>query len=135
VERGEVIPASRSEEQQTEEISFADVLDELCVFYMAIGVSYEDFWYGDYCKLKYYRRSYEKQYEMKNEQAWLQGIYIQKAFEVVMDNFGYSLNGGKGRRPSTKYPESPFAITENEKKMEKQRNINKTLKWVEEGQK
>jgi hypothetical protein len=65
---------------------------------------------------------------------YMQGLYNFKAFKAVIDSFAWGLNGGKGARPDS-YLNYPIPITEAEKEAEKQRNIVKTLAWVEQGQK
>lgn len=67
----------------TEPLTFAELADELCPQYMAIGVPYEEFWFGDYTQLKYYRKAYELKCEHENYAAWLQGAYIYDAVCAV----------------------------------------------------
>ena len=103
---------------QVEPLTLGEQLDEWCAFYMAIGVPYEEFWYGDYCRLKYYVESYIQKKKMDNEMLWLQGMYNYQAFSTVMDAFGAGLSG---KRTKSKYAEKPYDIvekTEREKAIE-----------------
>ena len=50
-------------------------LDQLCIYYMSLGVPYDEFWYGDYCALKYYEEAYLKKRKIHNEEFWMQGMY------------------------------------------------------------
>lgn len=134
MEREQVSLTPRSEEPQASNHPIGDWLDELCVFYMAIGVSYSDFWDGDYARLPFFRKAYERRFEMENERHWLQGLYFNAALEASLAQFGFSLGGGKGKRPEAHYPEAPFAFTEGEKAAEKARNIERTRRWFERGQ-
>lgn len=119
--------------EPSEPKKYSDVIDELCAFYMSIGVSYDEFWYGDYCRLKYYREAFEMQRERENQRAWLEGLYNYRAYKSVMEMFSYGLAGGKGRKPEG-YLDKPFPITEREREAEKQRRIEHTLRWIEKGQ-
>lgn len=47
---------------------------------MAMGMTYEDYWYGDVDKAKYYRKAFMLKKEQMNEQLWLQGLYV---YEVM----------------------------------------------------
>lgn len=91
-------------------------LDALCEYYMSIGVSYDEFWYGDYCRLKYYESRYLAQRKIQNEQAWMQGAYIYNAISVALGNAFRK----RGSNPE-KYLEKPiefFGKTEAEEKAE-----------------
>lgn len=109
-------------------------LDELCIYYMSLGMTYEDFWYGDYCKLKYIREADELKKARANADFYMQGFYNFRAFNAVMESFSYGMNGKKGKKPEP-YLKAPVPVTEVEKEIEKQRRIQHTLAWVAKGQK
>ena len=88
---------SELDSQPSEQIDFCDKLDKLCEYFMAMGVSYEEFWFGDYCKLKYYEQAYFHQLEKRNYDVWLQGALFYKALEVALAR-------GFGGDKSVKYP-------------------------------
>lgn len=82
MERGELTEINpRSKESTLEE-----QLDKLCIYYMAIGVSYDDFWYGDYCALKYYEDVYLQKRKVHNEEMWMQGAYVHHSLGVSLHN-------------------------------------------------
>lgn len=94
-------------------------LDRLCVYYMAIGVPYEEFWYGNYCSLKYYEEVYLQKRKVANEEMWMQGMYFYHAIATALSN----AFRGKGQSPQ-KYVEKPFEFfgkTEDEQKAEEER--------------
>lgn len=100
-------------------LSFGDMLDKLCVYYMSIGVPYEEFWYGDYTKLKYYVRLHNLNVERQNEQLWLQGMYFYEALSVALSK---SFN----KHSNAKYPDKPHRLTpltDEEKELEKKKQI------------
>ena len=99
------------------------MLDKSCKFYMAIGVSYDEFWHGDYTKLKYYREAYKLKQEMQNHESWLQGMYFYDAVSIALHNAFLD----KGKQPKS-YPDKPYKIfepSEEEKEREKQETVRK----------
>ena len=93
-------------------------------------MSNSDFWDGEPKLAIAYRKSQDFINESKNQELWLQGVYNYRAFAAIMESFAYGLGGGKGNKPS-KYPDRPFAITEESKKNELERNKQRTLAWVQ----
>lgn len=88
-----------------EPLTLAEQLDEWCTYYMAIGVPYEEFWYGDYCKLKYYVERHRQELKAKNHELWLQGMYF---YEAV----GTALARGFTKHSQAKYPDKPYDVVE-----------------------
>lgn len=94
--------------------TYSEYFNEVCSWYMSIGMTYDEFWEGDALLPKYYREAHEYKQTMKNHDMWLQGFYIHEAVTVVIHN----LTKKKGA-PEAKYPEKPHAITKTEKEHEK----------------
>ena len=98
-----------SVEPSSKTSSFGEQLDTLCEYYMSIGVPYEEFWFGDYCKLKYYEKQYYNAQKQKNYEMWTLGLYFYKAFDaVIMKRFVGSKD--------INYPSAPFGEEEPERK-------------------
>lgn len=96
------------------------MLDRSCTYYMAIGVSYDEFWNGDYTRLKYVLDAHKIKLELRNQELWLQGLYVYDAVSVAVSN------ALSDRGPKQKYIEKPIRITElNE--LEKEEEEKKTL--------
>ena len=102
-------------------------------YYLAIGMPYELFWYGEPTLVKAYREAHEMRSAQKNQELWMQGKYNLCAFRSVIEALSYGLSGGKGSKPS-EYPHEPFPVTEYEKKTLTEKNKQRTLKWVEDNQ-
>ena len=86
---------------------------------MAMGVSADEFWNGDYTMLKFYAERHKIAVEQKNEELWLQGAYFYEAICVALSNAF-----GKGAK--AKYPEKPHRLTElseEEKELENQKKV------------
>ena len=46
---------------------------------MSYGMSYDEFWYGDVYRTKFYRDAYKIKVRQKDEELWLQGMYVYEA--------------------------------------------------------
>lgn len=114
MERG-AVDEPRSKESTTLE----EQLDELCLYYMSIGVPYDEFWYGDYCSLKYYEETYLRQRKIRNEEMWMNGMYSYHGVAISLAN----AFRGKGQK-AEEYMKEPiqfFPKSEKEKKAEEER--------------
>ena len=125
------VAADLPSEEDRAVMTLGEWLDKLCAFYICIGVPYEEYWYGDYTKLKYYLRRFETQQKMQNEQAWLSGIYTYAAVATALGN-AFRKKGDKAQD----YLEKPLQIypkTEEEKRyeaeMERRKIIERLNKW------
>ena len=78
-------------------------------------MTYEQFWDGDPCLVKYYRRAAELNLEKKNQELWLQGMYIYEALCDVAPVMHAMAK--KGTKPHP-YPEAPYPISEKQRKRE-----------------
>ena len=46
---------------------------------MSYGMSYDEFWYGEAYRAKFYRDTYLIKVRQKDEELWLQGMYVYEA--------------------------------------------------------
>ena len=53
---------------------------------MVMGMTPEEYWYGDVWLVKDYREAYKLRKDEQNAKAWLQGLYNYSAFAVIMQN-------------------------------------------------
>ena len=102
-------------------------------YYLAIGMPYELFWNGDPDLVKTYREAHELRNQYRNQEMWVQGIYVLRAIKTVAEKIVKGLSGSKGGSTS-EYPNEPLPFTEAEQKEALERNKQKTLEWVKEGQ-
>ena len=112
-----------------------EAFEGLCPWYMAIGMSYNEFWYASPSLVVAYRDAHNLKRKMRNEELYLQGLYNYNAFSAGLENFSYGLNGKKGSRPKG-YLQKPFDIgekTQAEKKAaakaEREKAINSLNAW------
>ena len=87
-------------------------------------MTYEQYWYGEPKIAKFYREAEMYRRENTNYEAWLQGLYFYRATTASLSQ-AFSSNKSK----QVKYLDYPIAITPREKKAEKQRNIERTIRW------
>ncbi len=102
---------------------------EMFPFYLSIGMSPEQYWDGDCTLVKYYRKAEELRNEKRNQELWLQGLYIYEAIcdvSPILHAFAK-----KGAKPHP-YPSKPYAISEKQIKRDRE---EKERKLVEKGKK
>lgn len=93
--------------------TYTEKFYEALPYYLSIGMSLELFWDGDPTLVKYYRQADEMAKERRNEELWLQGMYIYEALcdvSPVLNSFAK-----KGTKPR-KYSAQPYPITEKQQR-------------------
>ena len=78
----------------------------------------QQFWHGDPWLAKYYRKAHDLKRQERNQELWMQGLYVYDAFAVVLSN-AFGKKGGK----KIKYLEKPFDITEKSEEQKKRDEI------------
>ena len=81
---------------------------------MAMGMTYEQYWFGDPLMATFFYKADRLRRERVNEEAWITGIYMMKAIAGTIGNVFL----GKGEDPIT-YPEEPIRLYSEEKPAEK----------------
>lgn len=94
---------------------------------MALGMTYEDYWYGDPLMVRAYYQADKIRQERLNDEAWLYGGYVYRALLATVGN----MTRKKGTKPY-EYPEQPVRpekkaeeVTQAEAENEKLRLIAK----------
>ena len=112
--------------------TYTDRFYEMFPYYLSIGMTPDQYWDGDCTLCKYYREAEELKNEKRNQELWLQGMYIYEAIcdvAPVLHAFAK-----KGTKP-TPYSDKPYALTYKQRKREeeeKQRRIaEKGKKFME----
>ena len=93
--------------------------------YIAYGMTYEQFWYGDPWMVRAYAQSYLLKRKIENENAWIQGAYIANAVTVSIAN-----TFGKKKVDYIKQPMDIFPKTEAEKQSEIREERRKLINWL-----
>ena len=103
--------------------TYTEKFYELFPYYLSIGMTAEQYWDGDSTLVKYYRKAEELRNEKRNQELWLQGMYVYEAIcdvAPVLHAFA-----SKGTKPAP-YSSKPYALTEKQVKRdeeEKQRKL------------
>ena len=123
-----------SEDAPTQKKTYSQIFEESFPFYLAIGMSYAEYWEGDPKLAQYYRKAYQIKQEEINNNAWLQGMYIYDAVSTALHN---ALRGmGKTKPPAKDYAKQPYEFnkrnkTEQEKAKEVEIEQEKAAAWME----
>ena len=112
--------------------SYTKQFYEVFPYYLSIGMTPEQNWDGDPLLAKYYRRADELNQKRKNQDLWLQGMYIYEALcdvAPILQAFAK-----RGTKP-TPYPDHPYSLTvkeqEDEKKVQAERDREKAKRYME----
>lgn len=88
---------------------------------MAMGMTADEYWNGDYSMLKYYRKANEIKLEMENQRLWLQGMYVYDAICCCVP----VLRAFSKEKKPIPYPKERYAITDNQVKERQLRDEKK----------
>ena len=92
--------------------TYTEKFYEVFPYYLAIGMTYEQFWEGDPTLVIYYRKADEIRNEKRNQELWLQGLYIYEAIcdvSPILHAFAK-----KGAKPHP-YTTTPYPLTTKER--------------------
>lgn len=93
--------------------------------YLAIGMTPSEFWDGDCTLAVAYRKAEEIRNTRRNQELWLQGMYIYEALCDVAPVFHAFAK--KGTKP-LKYPSEPYSLTPKERKARAETRDEKVFK-------
>ena len=86
---------------------------------MSIGMTYDEFWNQDVRLVEVYRRAAELRDKRRNQELWLQGMYIYEALCDASPLFRFSAK--KGSIKPEPYVKEPYPITASEVKAREER--------------
>ena len=106
-------------------MTYTEIFTELCPVYIAYGMTYEQYWYGDPWITRAYAQAHLLKRKIQNENMWIMGSYMANAFGVVIAN-AFS-------KKRLKYFDKPMEIfpkTEAEKKAEVREEKRKLITYL-----
>lgn len=109
--------------------TYTERFQEMFPYYLSIGMTPEQYWDGDCTLVKYYRQAEEIRADRRNQEMWLQGMYIYEAIcdvSPILHAFAK-----KGAKPLP-YPSKPYPISEKQIRQERE---EKERKLAEKGKK
>lgn len=112
--------------------TYTEIFYEKFPFYLSIGMTETQYWDGDCALVTYYRKAEELRINRKNEELWMQGMYIYEAFGCVSPVLHAFAK--KGTKPLP-YPAEPYALTkkqiDSKREEEEKKTYNKGKKLLE----
>ena len=94
--------------------TFTEYFEELFPAYLAMGMTWTQFWIDEPELAGAYRKSEMIRKRRKNEELWLQGIYVAEALRATVGNMFL-----KGQ--NHQYPAEPLPITADEQQERRER--------------
>lgn len=95
-------------------VNFTKVFEEVFPTYLALGMTYDQFWRDEPKLVIAYREADEIRRKRENTVLWLQGMYVAEALQATVGNMF-----AKGQKHQ--YPEEPYPITKVEQEERKRR--------------
>ena len=90
---------------------------------MSIGMTYDEFWNQDVRLVEVYRKAAELRDKRRNQELWLQGMYIYEALCDASPLFRFSMK--KGSVKPEPYVNEPYPITAEEVRAREERENRK----------
>ena len=108
--------------KQTSPTPYGDIFDEALPHYMAMGMTYDEFWEGEYGRKKACRKAYqiriENEQKLADRQNWYMGQYLINVLQAV-PLFVAGFNTKGANLPD--YPDKPYFEKFEEQKKEESR--------------
>lgn len=98
-------------------LSYTEQFYQQLPFYLSIGMTPEQYWDEDCTLVVAYRQAYELKRKERNNDLWLQGLYIYHALCNVAPLFRFSTKPQKAGQ----YLSEPFPISEKDRQEKEQR--------------
>ena len=118
---------SEKSSTQKEYSSFTEVFEEMCPYFMSIGVTYEQFWYGDFDICKYALKAEKLRNVKKNNDFWWNSLYI---FRALLDASPAFHDFGSGDEVKIKPLDRPLPLTQEEAEEREQQKIRENQEMM-----
>ena len=93
-------------------LTFSEYADEMCAYYMSIGVAYDEYWHGNYAMLAFRHKAFEMERKRAKYDAWIQGAYVYDALCMVSPVLHAFAKNGTKPMP---YHEKPYGVESKER--------------------
>ena len=109
-------------------LSYTEQFYQQLPFYLSIGMTWDQYWNEDSTLVKYYREAYKLRCRERNNDLWLQGLYVYYALCNASPLFRFSTKSQKAEP----YLNEPIAITQEEVRERQEREErNRFMKMKE----
>lgn len=102
---------STTEPVVRQKVLFTELLERQCPIYMAMGMTYDEYWNDDVEKAVYYRRAFKLKKKQKNHWLWLQGAYVYRILQNI-----YPLYNAWAQAQPEPYLDFPIPLDAQEEK-------------------
>ena len=117
---------SDDESAEITPISLAEMFTKMCPSYMAMGMSYDEFWNRNTKVHKAYRLAWEQKKAYRNWEMWWQGGYIYEALIKIAPVMRAAF--GKGTVEPGKYSDEPYPMSKKEAEAQQERKRQESMK-------
>lgn len=114
---GERVGTPSDESRGKQNMSATAIFNKNLPYYLAIGMTYEQYWFGDNDLVRVYREADEIRTEKRNQEMWLQGMYI---YEALCDVAPILVTVPKKNAKIEKYSEKPYPVTKKAMRQERE---------------
>lgn len=108
---------------------YTEVFESVFPHCLAIGMSFEEFWYKDPHIIKYYLNAEKERVRKRNEEMWLQGFYIYQAIGAFSEILPAFPKKGAKIRP---YLQEPVSISEAEQQARAERKEAERIERIKQ---
>lgn len=105
------LPDADSGQSGTERRRYTDTFWDALPFYLSLGMTSNEYWYGDCLLVRAYRKADELNRRRQNEMLWLQGAYV---YEAILDASPV-LHAFSKKPKAHPYASAPYPITSEER--------------------
>lgn len=109
--------------------TYSTVFNDLFPYYLSVGMTYDQYWNQDSLLVKYYRKADQLKNERKNQELWLQGMYVYDALCCVAPVLHAMAKGGTKPTP---YPDRPYPLTQEQIELEKERKERERIARIKD---
>lgn len=111
------------DKSKVESVFLTDIFEEQCPIYMSYGMTYDEFWNDSPYKTVFYRKAKEIQTKQKDEEFWMQGVYVYEALCRVSPILHAFAKSGTKPLPYLKEPLLFNSIDHKETKEDEEQRI------------
>ena len=113
-----------NEAEPSERLSYTQRFEAVVPYYMSLGMTPDEFWQGDPQLAKWYRESYRIRRDRKNQEMWIQGMYIYEALCDASPLFRFSTKRAIKPVP---YPKEPYQFSYGDKKEDQEKSDKRLM--------
>lgn len=106
---------------EVEHIFLTEIFEKMCPYYMAIGMTYDQYWRDDVTMPIMFRKAYKIKQEEIKWQTWEEGVYTYEALCKVSPVLHAFAKNGTKPLPFSSEPYGIEKIRENREKEEKEK--------------